>query len=476
MRITHQTVWVPVISGVACANHAPAVSVQGATEENPDRPNIVIFFTDDQGYADLGIHGLCDQVQTPQIDRLARQGVLFTSGYVTSPVCAPSRAGLMTGQYQTRFGLYSNNDLPLRYSGIPLPERLRRVGYRTGMIGKLHLPLEGRGGQHPRQWGFDEFFMDHGMFVNHPHRRLVTHSLDGEVYPQGEWMEVEGYRTDLHTEAAVQFIQRNHKHPFLLYVAYFSPHTPLEATGEYLDRFPGVEPEARRYALAMIAAMDDGVGRIVDQLEKKGLTGSTLVFFMSDNGAPLRCPDPNVPISQLRLNEWNGSINEPAAGEKGMLAEGGIRVPFLACWPGRIPAGQVVDKPVITLDVAPTVLGLAGASLDDLDGVDLMPVMAGDSERTGREALFWAHGGQDAIRMGNWKYIETRTHGAFLFNLEEGVAEDENKVHKFPEITNDLRVRLNRWLDEMPSRDEPVRDLQLQLERRMYETHFPGSM
>jgi arylsulfatase A-like enzyme len=458
-----------LLGGAVLAAVAAGSSVAARTE----RPNVIVIFTDDHGYADLGVQGVRDDIRTPHIDRLAQRGVRFTNGYVTAPVCGPSRAGLISGQFQTHFGIYDNEDMPFEYTGTPLPERLRNVGYRTGMIGKLHLPIKGQKGENPRFWGFDEFFMKHGMFTLAPRRHFVTHSLDGDRFPDGKWMEVEGYRTDVHTEAALQFIDRNRRDPFFLYLAYFAPHTPLEATQKYLDRFPDAEPEARRYALAMISAIDDGVGQIVDRLEKHNLTENTLIFFISDNGAPLKCPDPNVPVSQLKLNEWNGSVNESAVGEKGMLAEAGIRVPFLVSWPGQLPAGQVLDEPVITLDVAPTVLKLAGAGVKEMDGVDLMPLMSGKQTQLSRDALHWAFGGQQAVRSGPWKYIRTQTAGEFLFNLNDGIAETNNVLAAHPEKADELRRRLDRWTERFAKR-KPTRPLQLQLEKRLYQSHFPG--
>lgn len=457
---------IPLAAGLMALMGAGAV--QGAGK---GKPNVIVVFTDDQGYADLGVQGVLDDIRTPNIDQLAESGVRFTSGYVSAPLCGPSRAGLLSGQYQEHFGIYDNEDMPFEYTGTPFPERLRNVGYRTGMIGKLHLPIKGRGGENPRQWGFDEFFMKHGMFVAYPSRHFVTHSLDGKVYPNGKWMDVKGYRIDIHTEAALQFIDRNHKQPFFLYLAYFAPHTPLEAPQKYLDRFPDAKPEARRYALAMMSAIDDGVGLIEKKLEEYNIEENTLIFYISDNGAPLECHDRQAPVEEMKLNEWNGSLNDPAVGEKGMLAEAGIRVPFLVSWPGHIPSGQVLDEPVITLDVAATVLKLAGGDCREMEGLDLMPLMSGKQTQLSRDALYWAFGGQYAVRSGPWKYIRTQTNGEFLFNLDDGIAETNNLISAHPEKAEELRRQLDRWTTRFADR-RPVRDLQLQLEKRLYQSHF----
>ncbi|NOU36270.1 MAG: sulfatase-like hydrolase/transferase [Kiritimatiellaceae bacterium] len=435
------------------------------------QPNVVVILTDDQGFADLGAQGILKDIQTPNIDRLAREGVRFTHGYSTAPVCGPSRAGLLSGQYQERFGVYDNADLPFNYKGPSLPQRLRASGYRTGMVGKLHLPINGDNGDNPKSWGFDEFFMKHGDFVNAPKRILATHSLTGEFFPEAKWIEVEGYRTDNHTEAALQFIDRNKAEPFFLYLAYLAPHTPLEAPQKYLDRFPDAKPEARRYALAMISAIDDGVGRITDRLKALELDENTLIFFVSDNGAPLKCRDRNLPVSQLNLSEWNGSLNTPMTGEKVMLAEGGVHVPFIACWPKVIPAGQVIGTPVITLDIAATALTLAGSDTQSLDGVNLMPLLTGRTNELPREYLFWAFGGQSVVRKGNWKMITTQTSGDFLFSLADDLSEKRNRTGEYPEVAAELKAELAKWQAGCGAR-KPVRPAQLELETRLYRDYF----
>ncbi|MFA6174188.1 MAG: sulfatase-like hydrolase/transferase [Kiritimatiellales bacterium] len=452
----------------------PAVMVASASfgEDTPAcKPNIIVILTDDQGYADLGVQGSVKDIRTPNIDRLTKQGARFTNGYSTAPVCGPSRAGLISGQYQERFGVYDNADLPFEYHGTPMPLRLRASGYRTGMVGKLHLPLAGAGAEDPRQWGFDEFFMKNGMFQTAPNKYLVTHSLDGKVFSDAKWMEVEGYRTEIHTEAALQFIDRNHKAPFFLYLAYFAPHTPLEAPQKYLDRFPGASPEARRYALAMMSAIDDGVGLIQEKLKALGLDQNTLIFFASDNGAPLKCSDRNAPVSQLKLSEWNGSLNSPMTGEKDMLSEGGIHIPFLACWPGVIPSGQVIETPVITLDIAATITALTGSDTNHLDGADLMPLLTGKTNELSREALFWAFGGQSAVRKGQWKLITTQTSGEFLFNLADDLPEKKNRLQEYPEIAAELKAEVAKWQSQFGAR-KPVRPAELDLEKKLFHNYF----
>lgn len=436
------------------------------------KPNIIMIFTDDHGYADLGCQGAVDDVRTPNIDRMAERGVRFTNGYVAAPMCGPSRAGLMTGRYPQRMAVETNSDLPFELNTVPLAERLRQAGYRTGMTGKLHLPLKGeKGGEDPRKWGFEEYAMKAGDFVKAPHRRLCTHDANGKQLPSQRWMEMDGYRLDVSSDFAVQFIERNHDEPFFLYVAYFGPHTPLEAPEKYLSRFPDAQPPARRYALAMISAIDDGVGRIFQTLEKYKIDDNTLIFFAGDNGAPLRGKR-SLPIDQLKYNEWDGSLNVPMLAEKGMAGEGGIRVPWLMCWPGTIPAGQVIDEPVITLDVAATAAALNGLDSGDLDGVNLIPLVTGREKNLDR-ALCWMLGGQTAVREGKWKLLQSKEYGPYLFDMDVAEPERVNLIAQHPEIADGLQQELEKWRADIGRRGW-IRDAQLDLEETLYKTHYRG--
>jgi len=459
--------------GLATALMMTATGLCAAFQPSPlpaGAPNIVVIYTDDQGYADLSAHEIRDDIRTPHIDRLAQEGVLFTHGYVSAPVCGPSRGGLLSGQYQQRMGVETNAELPFELVTTPFPERLRQAGYRTGMTGKLHLPVKERGmGEDPRDWGFEEFFMRAGDFVNKPRHRFLTHDLDGNALPKPAWREVEGYRTDLTFDFALGFIERNRDRPFFLYIAPLAPHTPLEATEDYLSRFPGVEPPARRYALAMMAAIDDGVGELRSTLERLGLAENTLIFFVSDNGAPLKGKR-ELPVGALEYHEWNGSLNEPLRGEKGMLAEGGIRVPFLMAWPGRVPGDQMIDVPVINLDVAATALAATGQPHADLDGVDLMPLVTGLAHTIDRN-LYWTFGGQTAIRSGPWKLLQSDHHGPFLFKVTGAEPEGRNRIDDFPELAARLRADLDAWIEEIGFRAPPRQPL-IDLQKGLYQRHY----
>lgn len=433
------------------------------------RPNIILIYTDDQGYADLGAQNVLKDIKTPHLDALAADGVRCTSGYITAPQCAPSRAGLMTGIYQQRFDMEHIPEGPLPMDQTTLADLLGQAGYVTGMVGKWHLEpnvvcrewgkkvIEGYNGEGhvpltydlvrpylPDKRGFQEVF--HGEMQRYWANFNVP-DTEGIVEPRH--VKVEGYRLDIQTEAALDFLKRNggRENPFFLYLAYFAPHVPPEAIEKYLARFPGEMPERRRYALAMMAAIDDGVGRIRELLEKQGEYENTLFFFISDNGAPIHHKI-DKPIS-FQGGAWDGSLNAPLTGEKGTLMEGGIRVPFFVTWKNQLPAGQVFDQPISALDVMPICLSVAGVKAGKkLDGIDMLPALQGKATAPNR-ALYWRFWGQAAIREGKWKYISLAGKRSLLFDLEASPTEKENLVEKFPEKAAELHQKLKAWADQM---------------------------
>lgn len=424
---------------------AAALLSTGPAAVVPERPNVIIVFTDDHGWADLGIQSVLTDVKTPFTDQLARDGVRFSRGYVTAPQCVPSRAGLMTGRYQTRFDMEDNNGGPLPLSEKTLADRMKAAGYVTGMVGKWHLesliqnPKKPDGEQPrdaylPQARGFDEYWQ--GSRLNYE----VNLDLQGNLIPDGpKKVRDPRFRIDVQTDAALSFMQRRavDKKPFFLYLAYFAPHVPLEKPPKYMDRFKNVPDETRRMALAAISAVDDGVGRIREFLEQKGLAENTVIFYMSDNGAP------------TRPGAWDGSLNDPWKGEKGMLTDGGVRLPFIMAWPGHVPAGQVFDKPVISMDATATTVALSGLPVPpEFDGVNLIPFVTGERTDAPHKNLCWRWRSQAAILEDEWKLWFVAPDRWMLFANTGTTPETEDVSAQHPEVFSRLRAKLEAFASQ----------------------------
>jgi arylsulfatase A-like enzyme len=403
-----------------------------------DRPNIIVFYTDDHGHADLSCQGVLDDIKTPNVDALASSGVLARHGYSTAPQCVPSRAGLLIGKFQSRFGVESNGKTLEGFDReLTIAERLQKAGYVTAQFGKWHL------GPGPKitEHGFKHVFNQNS---GRPFAANIT--LDGKDREMSN-LRPELYHVDGCSKAAASLIERYKDDPFFLYVAYRAPHVPLDATKKYLDRFPGEMPERRRQALAMLSAVDDGVGLITETLAKHDLTKRTLIFYIGDNGAPLKIHKLDAPGGGPG---WDGSLNDPLNGEKGMLSEGGMHVPFVISWPGTIPAGQVFEHPVSALDVAATAAEIANleTKAGDLDGVNLIPHLTGKVATPPHQVLAWRWTAQSAIREGNWKLLRGGER-EYLFDLSEDIEEKNNLADQHPEIANRLRQKLSAWASEL---------------------------
>jgi uncharacterized sulfatase len=410
----------------------------GTAMAAPDRPNIIVFYTDDHGHADLSCQGVLDDIKTPHVDALAKGGVLARHGYSTAPQCIPSRAGLLVGKFQSRFGVEANGrDLSGFNKEVTIAERLQDAGYVTAQFGKWHL------GPGPK-------ITDHGfrhVFNQNSGRPFASNiTLDGKDRPMSN-LPPEMYHVDGCSRAAASLIERYKEEPFFLYVAYRAPHVPLDAPRKYLSRFPGKMPERRRQALAMLSAVDDGVGLITSTLAKHGLSEKTLIFYIGDNGAPLKIHKLDAPGGGPG---WDGSLNDPLNGEKGMLSEGGMHVPFVVSWPGTIPAGQVYDHPISALDVAATAAEIARLETQpaDLDGVNLIPHLTGRKTTPPHEVLTWRWVAQSAIREGNWKLLRGGQR-EYLYDLEADLEEKHNLAAKHPEIATRLRTKLSTWANEL---------------------------
>lgn len=402
------------------------------------RPNIIVFYTDDHGHADLSCQGVLDDIKTPNVDALAQRGVLARHGYSTAPQCVPSRAGLLIGKFQSRFGLEANGDSLVGFDREQtFPQRLQKAGYKTAQFGKWHL------GPGPKitTHGFDHVFNQNS---GRPFAANIDlNGRDREMSPLPPQM----YHVDACSKAAASLIERYKEDPFVLYVAYRAPHVPLDAPPKYLNRFPGKMPQRRRQALAMLSAVDDGVGLITETLAKYKLTEKTLIFYIGDNGAPLKIYKLDAPGGGPG---WDGSLNDPLNGEKGMLTEGGIHVPFVISWPGTIPAGQVFDHPVSALDVAATAAALAKVDTEpnDLDGVNLIPYLTGERTDPPHNFLAWRWVAQAAIREGDWKLLRGGDR-EYLYNLKSDIEEKHNLASEHPETADRLRFKLTRWANEL---------------------------
>ena len=418
------------------------------------KPNILLIYSDDHGWADLGAQGVNAEIRTPNLDQLTRDGVRFSRGYVSAPQCVPSRAGVMTGRYQQRFGVEDNAHGPLPLAELTIAERLKPAGYITGMVGKWHLDIgpehvgsramRAMPGHMPHAQGFDEYWR------GEMRQFFASHDLKGKPFADAPHLVSDNrFRVVVQTEAALGFLDRRAakpEQPWFLYLAWYAPHVPLESPEPWFSKTPENLPLPRRQALAMIAAMDTGLGQIRAKLREMGAEKDTLIFFIGDNGAPLG-------------NAWNGSLNFPMVGQKGMLAEGGIRTPFVAAWPGKFPAGTVYDQPVISLDVAATAVALAGQPHDaKLDGVNIVPFVTGEKKGVPHEALFWRWGSQAAVQEMPYKLIMIGERERLLFDITKPDGENiaRNLVTKHPDIAAHLEAKLKAWADTLQTPGLPT--------------------
>ena len=407
---------------------------QGAVADSPARPNIVVFLADDEGYGELGCQGN-PQIPTPQIDSIAANGIRFTQGYVSGPYCSPTRAGLMTGRYQTRFGHEWNGSGPnfgLPVTETTLPERLRAMGYATCAVGKWHL------GEAPQflatNRGFDEFF---GTKSNTPFFHPLI--IDTRVSTEAKAIEDdEFYTTDAYADRACDWLDRHREKkkdaPFFLYVPFNAQHAPLQAPPKYLDRFPQISDENRRLFAAMMSAKDDAVGRVLAKVRELGQEENTIVVYLSDNGGP---------------TEKTTSSNGPLRGFKAQTWEGGVRVPFMVQWKGRLPEGKVYEHPVIQLDLLPTLIAAAGGTVSPewkLDGVNLLPYLTGIDADKPHQTLYWRFGKQMAIRHGDWKLVRgVGIKVPALFNLAVDIGEQNDLIAAESAKAAELQTLWNAW-------------------------------
>ncbi len=422
------------------------------------RPNIILIFSDDQGYSDLGTQGIVGDIQTPHIDRLVRSGIRMTSGFVTAPQCMPSRTGILTGRFQQHSGVESNrlwtnpNTTNAMLPGVStIATYLQQAGYTTGMSGKWGVGgslsrIAMASGQArirpgdqkllPEARGFQEYFCG----TLNPY--IASHDLQGnQLVGAPKIVRDKRYRVEVQADAAVSFIQRHagDEQPFFLYFAPYSPHSPFDAPEDYLAKFAHIKNEKRKTCLAMMACVDDSVGRIVHTLEQHEILANTMVWYISDNGAP----------------KHGGGLNKPWSGGKGNLTDGGIRVPFSVTWPARLDSERTYDPMVSTLDVLPTCLSAAGVdhTPSDLDGVNLLPYLAGDRTDRPHQALFfrWTFGDNTraVIRTDQWKLLQSG-RSSVLYDLQNDPAETKDVSSANAEKKEAMAQRLDIWLATIP--------------------------
>jgi arylsulfatase A-like enzyme len=432
---------------LALAFAALAVAAHAAEAK---KPNVLLIVADDLGYGELTVQGFTKDIPTPHVDSIAKNGVRFTSGYVSGPYCSPTRAALLTGKYQQRFG-HEFNPGPAPAADVKfglstqektLADRLKPAGYATAWIGKSHLGYEPE--FHPLRRGFDHYL----GFLGGAHSYL---DADGKgrdpVQRDGTPLATIDYTTDAFGREAVSFIEEHKAEPWFVYLAFNAVHEPLHSTDKYLSRFPNITDPKRKEFAAGLSALDDNVGLVLAKLRELKLEEDTLIFFISDNGGPTR---------------QTTSGNGPLRGFKAQTWEGGVRVAWFVQWKGHVPAGKVDDRPVIQLDVLPTALAAIGVPVQPewkVEGVNLLPYLTGEKSEPPHDALYWRFGQQIAIRKGDWKLVKApgggaeqgqvtgvaSTQGAQLYNLAKDIGEQTNLADKEPEKVKELAAAWDAW-------------------------------
>jgi len=422
------------------------LSLSLLTAQAADRPNVLIIVADDLGYNDVGFQG-SKEIPTPHLDRLAASGIRCTNGYVSHSFCSPTRAGMLTGRYQHRFGHENNpgwkpdsttEGLPL--DQITLPQIMKKTGYSTGAVGKWHLGAHPQ--FHPMKRGFDEYFGalggGHQYFPGDKGGAEYTIPLNRNGKDEAQTK----YLTEQFGDEAAAYVQRHAADgkPWMLYLAFNAPHTPLQAPESWLAKLGHITDPNRRTYAAMVCAMDAAIGQVIDQLDATKQRENTLIFFVSDNGGP------NLSARQI----GNFTDNTPLRGAKGDLHEGGMRVPFLVSWPAKLKPG-VYDQPVIALDFMPTAVTLAGGEMPQdrvIDGVNLIPHLTGEKLGAPHDRIFWrtqGPKGNHAVRQGSWKFVQTANGQPELYDLAADVGESKNLALEKPEKVTQFIAAIAEW-------------------------------
>ncbi len=430
-----------------------AVCLAGCLEEKAvvqnggKMPNVIVFYVDDLGYADVGYHG-CKDIPTPNIDSIAENGAQFSAAYVTAPICGPSRAGLLTGRYQQRFG-FETNPSPWAYlrtadtrAGIPLEEktigeRMREIGYKTAFIGKVH---SGQQPEHnPYNRGFDLFFgFDNGAseYFFHEYKQRTAERLKRNLETA---RQEDQYYTDAFGREALSFIDVNKSRSFFIYLPFNAPHGPMQAPDELMEKFSYIKDEGRRVLAAMMYAVDNNIGKVLKRLREYDLEENTLIIFTSDNGGA--------------SHKSNFSLNHPCRDLKGTMYDGGVRVPFCMQWKSKIAAGKKYEFPISTLDIMPTAIASSGSKIKgdwQLDGINLLPYLSGGSNEPELRYLYWRLIHSWAIRDNEWKLVKARKGGKpELYHIQNDIGEKKNLISKYPNVAARLKKVWQKWSDSL---------------------------
>jgi len=427
-----------IIFTLSCSS----VSAEIKESNNAKKPNLVIILADDLGYGDVGFTG-SKQIKTPRLDSLAQSGVIFKKGYVSAPVCGPSRAGLITGRNQVNFGFdnnlvsrsaqYNAEHFGLPLSEVTIADRLKKLGYVTGLMGKWHLGDEPHFQADKR--GFDDIWTyphgGHDYFRSQPNSGKYLSSLMSNY----KTPDPITYITDDTGNESVNFIRRNNNKPFFLYASFNAPHGPLQAPDEDIKRYAHIKDEKRRIYSAMVHRLDVNVGKIVDELKAQNLFNNTIIVFLSDNGGP-----------KAHKNPW--TINAPFRGSKGNLLEGGVRVPFIMSWPSKIKAGTHYTHPISALDLAPTFVKAAGGNItkkDNFDGVNLLPFVKRNKLITRKKEMMWRFTVSASILDGHWKLVRLPDRLPLLYNLKTDPSELNNVALQHITRVNSMLKTLGDW-------------------------------
>ncbi|WP_299557267.1 sulfatase-like hydrolase/transferase [Seonamhaeicola sp.] len=444
----HKT-WMILLMAILCG----MMSVLAQTGVSVEKPNVIIIYTDDQGAVDMGCYGASDMF-TPNMDRLAAEGTRFTQAYVTAPVCAPSRAGLLTGKYPQNAGLTNNTSARPGSHGMPtdqytMAELFKDNGYATGHIGKWHLGMSVETG--PNAQGFDYSFGHlRGCIDNYSHYFYWSGPNIHDLYENGKEVFYPGkYFPDLISDKALTFIEDHKYQPFFMYYAINMPHYPYQPTEKWRKHYKDKAiPAPRADYAAFVSTIDERIGFLLDKLEALKIRDNTIIIYQSDNGHS----------TELRAFKGGGSAG-PYRGAKSSLFEGGIRLPAIISWKANLPESIVNDEMLLNIDWLPTLAALCGLEKvpDNIDGLDLSEMLRYPGKQSLRDLAFWKYGNQWVVRKGPWKLIgfpkDTSKKGAlhpendilFLSNLDEDVSEMHNQALQYPEKVQDLIDTYSKW-------------------------------